>query len=109
MQIESMSRIWRRIARTFFFIASRSTSIQTSRQSFFITIPSFHAYGHGSVEVARQALESGASELAVASVEEGIVLRIARTFFFIASRSTSIQTSRQSFFITIPSFLNEFQ
>ncbi|AFJ62628.1 alanine racemase [Bacillus velezensis YAU B9601-Y2] len=34
-----------------------------------------NAYGHGSVEVARQALESGASELAVASVEEGIVLR----------------------------------
>ncbi|AWM44747.1 alanine racemase [Bacillus amyloliquefaciens] len=34
-----------------------------------------NAYGHGSVEIARQALESGASELAVASVEEGIVLR----------------------------------
>ncbi|KAA6452038.1 alanine racemase [Bacillus swezeyi] len=34
-----------------------------------------NAYGHGSVEVARHALEHGASELAVASVEEGIVLR----------------------------------
>ncbi|MEC1649440.1 alanine racemase [Bacillus vallismortis] len=34
-----------------------------------------NGYGHGSVEVARHALEHGASELAVASVEEGIVLR----------------------------------
>lgn len=34
-----------------------------------------NGYGHGSVEVARHALENGASELAVASVEEGIVLR----------------------------------
>lgn len=37
-----------------------------------------NAYGHGSVEVARQALESGATELAVASLEEGIVLRRAK-------------------------------
>lgn len=34
-----------------------------------------NAYGHGSVEVARHALEHGASELAVASVEEAVVLR----------------------------------
>ncbi|MGG1348404.1 alanine racemase [Bacillus subtilis] len=34
-----------------------------------------NGYGHGSIEVARHALEHGASELAVASVEEGIVLR----------------------------------
>ncbi|WP_420977230.1 alanine racemase [Bacillus vallismortis] len=34
-----------------------------------------NGYGHGAVEVARHALEHGASELAVASVEEGIVLR----------------------------------
>lgn len=34
-----------------------------------------NGYGHGSVEVARHALEHGASELAVASVEERIVLR----------------------------------
>ena len=33
-----------------------------------------NAYGHGSVEVARHALEHGASELAVASVEEAVVL-----------------------------------
>lgn len=32
-----------------------------------------NAYGHGSVEVARHALENGASELAVASVEEAVV------------------------------------
>src|SRR3954447_9844979 len=32
-------------------------------------------YGHGSVPVARAALEGGASELAVALVEEGAVLR----------------------------------
>lgn len=32
-----------------------------------------NGYGHGSIEVARHALEHGASELAVASVEEGIV------------------------------------
>lgn len=34
-----------------------------------------NGYGHGSIEVARHAMEHGASELAVASVEEGIVLR----------------------------------
>jgi alanine racemase len=34
-----------------------------------------NAYGHGSVEVARHALENGASELAVTGLEEGIVLR----------------------------------
>ncbi len=34
-----------------------------------------NGYGHGSIEVARHALEHGASELAVASVEVGIVLR----------------------------------
>jgi alanine racemase len=34
-----------------------------------------NAYGHGSVEVARHALENGASELAVAGLEEAIVLR----------------------------------
>ncbi|GAB6137205.1 alanine racemase [Halanaerobaculum tunisiense] len=33
------------------------------------------AYGHGAIEVAKQALESGASWLAVATVEEGIRLR----------------------------------
>jgi alanine racemase len=34
-----------------------------------------NAYGHGAVEVATAALEAGASRLAVAIVEEGIVLR----------------------------------
>ena len=34
-----------------------------------------NAYGHGAVPVARVALESGASKLAVARVEEGVVLR----------------------------------
>ncbi|MEJ2154294.1 MAG: alanine racemase [Desulfobacteraceae bacterium] len=34
-----------------------------------------NAYGHGAVEVARAALESGADQLGVARVEEGIALR----------------------------------
>ncbi|MCZ4249242.1 alanine racemase [Bacillus amyloliquefaciens] len=45
------------------------------KKSKIMAVVKANAYGHGSVEVARQALESGASELAVASVEEGIVLR----------------------------------
>jgi alanine racemase len=34
-----------------------------------------NAYGHGALQVARTALESGASRLAVARIDEGIVLR----------------------------------
>ena len=33
-------------------------------------------YGHGAVMVARAALESGATQLAVATVDEGVVLRV---------------------------------
>lgn len=45
------------------------------KKSKIMAVVKANAYGHGSVEVARHALEHGASELAVASVEEGIVLR----------------------------------
>ncbi|WP_144523115.1 alanine racemase [Bacillus pumilus] len=48
------------------------------RKSKIMAVVKANAYGHGSVEVARQALESGATELAVASLEEGIVLRRAK-------------------------------
>ncbi|MDM5297577.1 alanine racemase [Bacillus pumilus] len=48
------------------------------RKSKIMAVVKANAYGHGSVEVARQALESGATELAVASLEEGIVLRKAK-------------------------------
>ncbi|MDR4225793.1 alanine racemase [Bacillus mojavensis] len=45
------------------------------KKSKIMAVVKANGYGHGSVEVARHALEHGASELAVASVEEGIVLR----------------------------------
>ncbi|MGE6631038.1 alanine racemase [Bacillus sp. NPDC077027] len=48
------------------------------RKSKIMAVVKANAYGHGSVEVARHALENGASELAVASLEEGIVLRKAK-------------------------------
>lgn len=48
------------------------------KKSKIMAVVKANAYGHGSVEVARQALESGATELAVASLEEGIVLRRAK-------------------------------
>ncbi|MCY8370155.1 alanine racemase [Bacillus haynesii] len=45
------------------------------KRSKIMAVVKANAYGHGSVEVARHALEHGASELAVASVEEAVVLR----------------------------------
>ncbi|WP_353856076.1 alanine racemase [Bacillus sp. Bos-x628] len=48
------------------------------KKSKIMAVVKANAYGHGSVEVARQALESGATELAVASLEEGVVLRRAK-------------------------------
>lgn len=48
-----------------------------SKKSKIMAVVKANAYGHGSV-VARRALESGATELAVASLEEGIVLRRAK-------------------------------
>lgn len=43
------------------------------KRSKIMAVVKANAYGHGSVEVARHALENGASELAVASVEEAVV------------------------------------
>ncbi|MUK89717.1 alanine racemase [Ornithinibacillus sp. L9] len=45
------------------------------QQSDIIAVVKADAYGHGSVEVARKALESGVKVLAVALLEEGIKLR----------------------------------
>ncbi|WP_406620543.1 alanine racemase [Bacillus atrophaeus] len=53
----------------------RAIRYHIPKKSKIMAVVKANAYGHGSVEVARHALEHGASELAVASVEEGIVLR----------------------------------
>lgn len=57
------------------------------KKSKIMAVVKANAYGHGSVEVARQALESGATELAVASLEEGIVFceeqKLKRRFWFL--------------------------
>ncbi|WP_078410551.1 alanine racemase [Priestia abyssalis] len=45
------------------------------KKSKIMAVVKANAYGHGSVEVARHTLENGASELAVASLKEAIVLR----------------------------------
>ncbi|MFN2747392.1 MULTISPECIES: alanine racemase [Bacillus] len=45
------------------------------KKSNIMAVVKANAYGHGAVEVARHALEYGASELAVASLEEGIEIR----------------------------------
>lgn len=64
----------------------RAIQAHIPRKSKIMAVVKANAYGHGSVEVARQALESGATGLAVASLEEGIVLRRAklkRRFWFL--------------------------
>lgn len=53
----------------------KETRARVGRKPMICAVVKANAYGHGALEVARTALDSGASVLAIATVDEGIQLR----------------------------------
>ena len=56
-------------------IASNIAALRAAAAADVIAVVKADAYGHGALPVARVALESGAAMLAVATIDEGVVLR----------------------------------
>lgn len=56
-------------------IAANVAALRAAANAELIAVVKADAYGHGAVPVARTALEAGAAMLAVATIDEGVVLR----------------------------------